>query len=245
MRSLFALTAFVSSAFAYQILTPGTSNDWTTAGPNQVTWQQVSTDALNFTMLLVNQVRSRLIRPLPPTPSHSRASHRTRQSYRMAQRPSRPSSTVLHSNSPLPRPAGVSWPELATKSTLSRTQKTQIPFTLSRVNLLSPNPPRRFPPRVLLRPREYSFFSRPLAPIIPFPIPICVYALCTARRQILPHRPRARTAPAISTRPLQPQAPRLLVRTAQIVLPPLVVPPSYLLRWLLLSFNCPPLSRTP
>jgi len=54
MRSLFALIVFVSSTFAYQILTPGTSNAWTTAGPNQVTWQRVNTDALNFTMLLVN-----------------------------------------------------------------------------------------------------------------------------------------------------------------------------------------------
>jgi len=58
MRSLFALLALVSSAFAYQVITPGTSSGWTTAGPNQVTWQRVSTDATNFTMLLVNQNKS-------------------------------------------------------------------------------------------------------------------------------------------------------------------------------------------
>jgi len=60
MRSFFALLALVSSACAYQVLTPGNSNGWTTGGPNIVTWQRVGTDAENFTMVLVNQVGSSL-----------------------------------------------------------------------------------------------------------------------------------------------------------------------------------------
>jgi len=55
MRSFFALVALISSTCAYQILTPGNSNGWTTAGPNIVTWQRVVTDSQTFTILLVNQ----------------------------------------------------------------------------------------------------------------------------------------------------------------------------------------------
>jgi len=56
MRSLlFTLISLVSSACAYLVLTPGNANGWTTAGPNTVTWQMVSTDPQNFAMLLVNQ----------------------------------------------------------------------------------------------------------------------------------------------------------------------------------------------
>lgn len=55
MRSFFAFFALVSSACAYQVLTPTNSSGWTTAGPNTVTWQRVDTDAQNFSMVLVNQ----------------------------------------------------------------------------------------------------------------------------------------------------------------------------------------------
>jgi hypothetical protein len=58
MRSLLTVFSLVASACAYQILTPSNSSGWTTVGPNMVTWQRVSTDANNFTMVLVNQVRS-------------------------------------------------------------------------------------------------------------------------------------------------------------------------------------------
>jgi hypothetical protein len=68
MRSLFTLFSFVASACAYQIITPGNSNGWTTAGNNNVTWQRVSTDQTTFTMVLVNQVRSpSLARSFSPT----------------------------------------------------------------------------------------------------------------------------------------------------------------------------------
>jgi len=56
MRSLlFTLISLVSSACAYLVLTPGNANGWSTAGPNTVTWQMVTTDPQNFAMLLVNQ----------------------------------------------------------------------------------------------------------------------------------------------------------------------------------------------
>jgi hypothetical protein len=58
MRSLFTVLSLVASACAYQILTPSNSSGWTTVGPNIVSWQRVSTDSNNFTMVLVNQVRS-------------------------------------------------------------------------------------------------------------------------------------------------------------------------------------------
>jgi len=55
MRSLFTVLSLVASACAYQILTPSNSSGWTTVGPNLVSWQRVSTDSNNFTMVLVNQ----------------------------------------------------------------------------------------------------------------------------------------------------------------------------------------------
>jgi hypothetical protein len=68
MRSLFTLFSLVASACAYQIITPGNSNGWTTAGNNNVTWTRVSTDQTTFTMVLVNQVRSPpLTRSFPAT----------------------------------------------------------------------------------------------------------------------------------------------------------------------------------
>ncbi len=73
MRSLFTLLSLVASACAYQIISPGTSNGWTTGGTNNVTWQRVNTDQTTFTMVLVNQVRSSfLTRPFPPARPHSR-----------------------------------------------------------------------------------------------------------------------------------------------------------------------------
>jgi hypothetical protein len=58
MQFLFALIPFVALASAYQITSPGGAAGWTTAGPNVVTWQRVSTDAANFTLLLVNQAKT-------------------------------------------------------------------------------------------------------------------------------------------------------------------------------------------
>lgn len=57
MKSFFVLPSFVALAAAYSISSPGGSAGWTTAGPNIVTWTRVSTDALNFTLVLSNQVR--------------------------------------------------------------------------------------------------------------------------------------------------------------------------------------------
>jgi len=58
MRPFFTLISLVATATAYQVVTPGNAQNWTTAGPNSVTWQRVSTDPTNFTMLLVNQDKS-------------------------------------------------------------------------------------------------------------------------------------------------------------------------------------------
>lgn len=150
-----------------------------------------------------------------------------------------PSLTAVNSNSPSRHPAGALSPGLATKLILSRTRKTQIPFMLSRANLLSPSPPRhllrRVPrPRIAKPPCEYrvdvDFFSH-MPWRLSFHSTTFAYAFCTAQYQILAYRPR--TAP-ISTRPHHLKAPRLL---AQIVLPPQVVPASYSLRSPPLSFK--------
>jgi hypothetical protein len=58
MQFFFALIPFVALASAYQITSPGGAAGWTTAGPNVVAWQRVSTDALNFTLVLSNQAQT-------------------------------------------------------------------------------------------------------------------------------------------------------------------------------------------
>jgi hypothetical protein len=55
MKFFFTLPSFVALATAYQITSPGGATGWTTAGPNSVAWSRVSTDPLNFTIVLVNQ----------------------------------------------------------------------------------------------------------------------------------------------------------------------------------------------
>ncbi|KAI0368050.1 hypothetical protein BV20DRAFT_923546, partial [Pilatotrama ljubarskyi] len=65
MRSIAALLAFAASALAFQVTEPTNSTGWTTSGPNQVSWNKVDTDASNFTIVLVNQVR--LPVSFPPT----------------------------------------------------------------------------------------------------------------------------------------------------------------------------------
>ncbi|TFY80048.1 hypothetical protein EWM64_g3969 [Hericium alpestre] len=55
MRTFIAALSFVASALAYTVSQPSASQGWTTVGPNTVVWSRVNTDALNFTILLVNQ----------------------------------------------------------------------------------------------------------------------------------------------------------------------------------------------
>lgn len=55
MRSVFAALSLAASALAYSISEPSSTEDWTTSGPNVVTWTRVDTDATNFTLVLVNQ----------------------------------------------------------------------------------------------------------------------------------------------------------------------------------------------
>ncbi|KAG2369639.1 hypothetical protein BDR07DRAFT_1266769 [Suillus spraguei] len=55
MRSSAAiLLASIASAFAYQVTSPGSSQGWTTSGPNYLTWERVDTDPSNFTAVLTN-----------------------------------------------------------------------------------------------------------------------------------------------------------------------------------------------
>ncbi|KAG1745899.1 GPI-anchored small secreted protein [Suillus paluster] len=61
MRSFTAiLLATITSTFAYQIISPGGSQGWTTAGPNSLTWVRAATDPLNFTVMLINQNQTAL-----------------------------------------------------------------------------------------------------------------------------------------------------------------------------------------
>ncbi|KAF8270923.1 hypothetical protein EI94DRAFT_1569491 [Lactarius quietus] len=55
MKFFFTLISSIALASAYSISSPGGAAGWTTAGPNVVTWQRVSTDPLNFTIVLSNQ----------------------------------------------------------------------------------------------------------------------------------------------------------------------------------------------
>jgi len=55
MRSVAFLLAFISSAFAYSVLSPNGAQGWTNQGAQLLTWQRVDTDRLNFTAVLTNQ----------------------------------------------------------------------------------------------------------------------------------------------------------------------------------------------
>ncbi len=61
MQLFFALLSLVAFASALQISSPSATEGWSTLGPNYVTWNRVSTDPLNFTIVLVNEVRPLLL----------------------------------------------------------------------------------------------------------------------------------------------------------------------------------------
>lgn len=56
MRFIAAVLLSVSSALAYQVISPGGSQGWTTTGPNILVWERVDTDPQNFTAVLTNVV---------------------------------------------------------------------------------------------------------------------------------------------------------------------------------------------
>ncbi|KAF9226631.1 hypothetical protein BS17DRAFT_494256 [Gyrodon lividus] len=58
MRAFATLLLVVSSAFAYQVTSPGDSQGWTSTGPNSLKWVRVDTDPLNFTAVLTNTNRA-------------------------------------------------------------------------------------------------------------------------------------------------------------------------------------------
>ncbi|KAF8204806.1 GPI-anchored small secreted protein [Pholiota molesta] len=55
MRVAACILAFASSAFAYSVSVPNSSQGWTNQGGQPLVWQRVDTDRQNFTALLVNQ----------------------------------------------------------------------------------------------------------------------------------------------------------------------------------------------
>lgn len=52
------LLSLLSSAFAFQVTSPGQRHSWTNNGPQTVSWQRVSTDATQFALILTNENRS-------------------------------------------------------------------------------------------------------------------------------------------------------------------------------------------
>jgi hypothetical protein len=56
MRAFATVLFAVSSAFAYQVTSPGNNQGWTSTGPNTLEWVRVATDPLNFTAVLTNTV---------------------------------------------------------------------------------------------------------------------------------------------------------------------------------------------
>ncbi|KAF8842719.1 hypothetical protein BDN67DRAFT_898623 [Paxillus ammoniavirescens] len=58
MRAFVTVLFAVSSAFAYQVTSPGNTQGWTSTGPNTLEWVRVATDPLNFTAVLTNTNRA-------------------------------------------------------------------------------------------------------------------------------------------------------------------------------------------
>jgi cobalamin biosynthesis Mg chelatase CobN len=58
MRTTAVLIACATSALAYSVTVPNASQGWTNSGSQTVSWQKVSTDRDNFTIVLTNQDRS-------------------------------------------------------------------------------------------------------------------------------------------------------------------------------------------
>ncbi|SJL01764.1 uncharacterized protein ARMOST_05087 [Armillaria ostoyae] len=55
MRTAAVLIACATSALAYTVTVPNASQGWTNSGSQTVSWQKVSTDRDNFTIVLTNQ----------------------------------------------------------------------------------------------------------------------------------------------------------------------------------------------
>jgi hypothetical protein len=63
MRTAAILLSLTASAFAYQVTFPTKTQGWTNSGAQKLTWDRVNTDALNFSVILVNQDKSILSGP--------------------------------------------------------------------------------------------------------------------------------------------------------------------------------------
>lgn len=144
MRSIAVLLALAASALAYQVTEPDSVTGWTTAGSNVVSWDKVSTDAANFTIVLVNQVRE--LPPLVPfLPSNT---HISRSRLPRPLRFSPPLSMAASARRTSTLLAAVGRLARASRSTSSRTLRISTPSSLSRTSSRSRTP--SLPPRPLL-----------------------------------------------------------------------------------------------
>ena len=133
MRVVASLLALAASALALQVTEPTNSTGWATSGQNTVTWDAVSTDPSNFTVVLVNMVCSAFC--------FTGVQRTELWSHRPNSLPTARSSTPLLSP---PSAKLVSAPHLpdgqlvlASRSTWSRTRKISTPSLLSPTSLLS------------------------------------------------------------------------------------------------------------
>jgi hypothetical protein len=65
MQFFVALLALAASAVAYDVTAPTSADKWTTIGPNKFSWNRVSSDPHNFTLVLTNQDSSLLPQNVP------------------------------------------------------------------------------------------------------------------------------------------------------------------------------------
>lgn len=78
MRAFATLLAFAASALAYQVTEPTNSTGFSNDGSNTVSWDMVSSDPANFTIVLVNNVRFKRIQlavAIPEADHHSQTEH--------------------------------------------------------------------------------------------------------------------------------------------------------------------------
>jgi len=127
MRFIAAVLLSVSSALAYQIISPGGSQGWTTTGPNILVWQRVDTDPQNFTVVLTNVVSM----PQRTSTCFVDVRYRTVVQCPTVTKSSTPSSMVLLATSHATLPVAGGPLVLGSVSILSRMRHTSTVYLLS------------------------------------------------------------------------------------------------------------------
>ena len=152
MRTIASVLAFAASALAYSVVAPTNATGFVNDGQNTVSWTKVSTDAANFTIVLVNQVRRAgpavVATNQLTSPAASTRSRRTsRFSLRSSQAPLTPSRST-------PRRLAGPRTATATRSTWSQTPSTSAPSSPSRSSSPSTTPCKAPAPSLPQRPRR-------------------------------------------------------------------------------------------